>query len=588
MKLRDYQEAAVRAIFDYFAKSKGHPLVAAPTGTGKTLIIAGFLIEVYQRNANARTLCATHVKKLISQNYEKLMLLWPQAPAGIYSAGLNKREIRRITFAGIGSIYRQVHLLGKIDLFIIDEAHLLSPNEKTMYRKLITALLKENPAMKVIGLTATPWRLGQGELTSEGGIFTDVCIDMTDFLSFNWFIKQGYIVPLIAPKTKLELDTSEMHLIGGDFNKKEHDLVVNRDEITEAALREVMEAAFDRKQWLIFAGSVDHAKNIQRMLEWLGISCNIVHSKQPDEVNDEQYKGWEKGSVRAIVNYGILTTGVDSPNIDCIVLLRATASSVLLVQMLGRGTRTVYADGFDTDQQEGRLAAIAHSSKRNCLVLDFGKNIRRLGPINDPVIPRRRGGKGGDSPVRECPACGMINHISVRYCGGFPYKSELGCGYQFPISVKINDKASTDEIIRSPEEFPILETFEIHRIEYSKHQKRGSIPILKVTYWNSINSYNEWVSLEAEAGGPAHRRAVEWWRKRIPEGYIPATVDEALSQQQNLATPTHMRVHVNKKFPEIKSFCFDGTAFGTQPASSYVPRTNLRPNVNITDDDIPF
>ena len=141
IQTRDYQTAAVRSLYDYFENRTGNPVIAMPTGTGKSVVIAEFLRSIYTAYPHQRVIVATHVKELIAQNYEKLRIVWPHAPAGIYSAGLGRRDnMQRITFAGIASISKKAALFGHIDLLIIDEAHLVSPAEETMYRGFINAL----------------------------------------------------------------------------------------------------------------------------------------------------------------------------------------------------------------------------------------------------------------------------------------------------------------------------------------------------------------------------------------------------------------------------------------------------------------
>src|SRR5690349_15484160 len=158
---RDYQVECVSALYQYFADHpdpNDYPIVALPTGTGKGYCIAIFLESIFMQWPNQKVIAATHVKKLIEQNYNQLIRLWPSAPAGINSAGLGQRDtMQRIIFAGIASIRKIVASLGHVDLFIIDEAHLVSPNEDTMYRAVIAELKRINPNMRVIGWTATPW-----------------------------------------------------------------------------------------------------------------------------------------------------------------------------------------------------------------------------------------------------------------------------------------------------------------------------------------------------------------------------------------------------------------------------------------------
>jgi DNA repair protein RadD len=181
IKIRDYQEAAIESIFKYFEDGNtGNPLVALPTGTGKSIVITEFIRRAFTAYPKQRFMKLTHVKELIEQNYKTLRRIWPMAPAGIYSSGLRKRESHfPITFAGIASVVNCPELFGRIDLIFIDEAHLVSPKEGTMYQTFINKLKEVNPHLKVIGFTATHYRLGQGLLTEAGGLFTDVCFDLT-------------------------------------------------------------------------------------------------------------------------------------------------------------------------------------------------------------------------------------------------------------------------------------------------------------------------------------------------------------------------------------------------------------------------
>jgi DNA repair protein RadD len=361
----------------------------------------------------------THRKELISQNLDKLMAVWPTAPAGVYSAGLGRKDASYpIIFGGVGTVARGApELFGRIDLLLIDECHLVSPNESTMYQKVIAGLKEINPYLKVIGFTATHYRLGHGMLTDEGGLFTDICFDMSTVDAFNWFIDEGYLIPLHPKKVIAELDTSKVAIHGGEFKQNELQAAVDHDEITYGACQEMLAYGLDRKCWLVFASGIDHTIHVAAMLDSLGIRTTFVHSKMSNGERDKNLADFKAGRYQAIVNNGILTTGFDHPAIDLIGMLRPTQSPSLWVQMLGRGTRPVYADGFDLSTTEGRLTAIHNGPKHNCLVMDFAGNTRRLGPINDPVLPKRRGkGGGGTAPVKLCEHCGTYNHASVRFC----------------------------------------------------------------------------------------------------------------------------------------------------------------------------
>lgn len=619
---RQYQTEAVQSLWNYFRTHPvGNPLVAMPTGTGKSVVIARFLQSVFMQFGNQRIIVLTHVKELIQQNYEKLMALWPFAPAGIYSAGLGQRNMAQaITFAGIASVAKKWAAFGKIDLILIDEAHLMSPNEQTMYRTFITGLRSINPMLRVIGFTATPWRMGHGHLTdpfedSKGNLvdplFSDMCFDITALQPFNRLFNEGYLIPLVPKRPVLHLDIEGLHTRGGEFIEKEMQEKFDRDEITEAALKEAIAYGGDRKHWLVFASGTDHADNVCDMLNMLGISAGCVHSKRAGR--DQTIEDFKAGKIRALVNNNVLTTGFDFPGIDFILILRATGSAVLWVQMLGRGTRPLWGlDGYglledgtyaDLNTMEGRFAAILASGKLDCLVMDFARNTQTLGPINDPVTPKAKGKGGGEAPVKICEVCETYNHASVRYCGGQPFKTALGCGAEFLFQVKFKEEAASDELIKIDE--PIVKVFKIDSITLDKHEKDGSPPMVRVTYYSGYKNFNEFICVEHT--NYAGRKARKWWAERTDLPF-PASTDEAIAIMNQLAAPTHMRVWLNKNpgksYPEIMAFCYDGTAFGTEAPSGFVPEIENREILSAQkaeltragftkfaddyDDDVPF
>lgn len=601
-----YQKEAVQSIFDYFAKETGNPLVVMPTGTGKSIVIADFLETVYRHYPNQRIMMLTHVQELIEQNYLELLQLWPQAPAGIYSSGLGRKDsMSRLTFGGIQSVARAMDKFGHIDLLIIDEAHLVSPEEDTLYRALITFLKKTNPFLKVIGLTATPWRMGFGLLTNPGGIFTHICYDISGVHAFNKLIELGFLLPLVPKRTTLELDTEGLHTRGGDFIESEMQERFDKEEITEAALKEAMELGHDRRSWLIFCSGVQHAENTARILTSLGIPCAAIHSKISKEERRDRLRDFKAGRLRALTNNNVLTTGFNHKGLDLIIVLRATKSPILWVQILGRGTRPDYYPGSDLTTLEGRLLGITQSHKQNCLILDYARNTARLGAINDPVIPRKKGEKGGPAPIKCCEICSTYNHISARYCGGKAktdpaFDPDLGCGAEFSFEIKIKDVASEDAVIKS--DLPIIENMKVNHITYSKHEKVGSPPMMKATYYCGMRHFSEYVC--PEHTGFAQHKARKWWSNRTNDPF-PTSTTEMIELSGALPAATHLKVWINKQYPEIRDYCFDGTAFGTQAQDTTAPQVQVV-NANLNpwakrnqaaeqkpvdtsyDDDIPF
>lgn len=544
---RDYQQAAIDAIWQYFLNGHdGNPVVAMPTGTGKSIVIGGFAKGVLHAYPNQRIMVLTHVKELIEQNLDKLITMWPSAPAGVYSAGLGRKDSDApIIFAGIQSAVGNPTQFGHIDLLVIDECHLVSTKDTTSYQKFIRMLKDVNPNLKVIGLSATPYRLGQGMIT-DGGLFTDVCFDLTTLQAFNWLLQEGYLSPLIPKRTTLELNLDEVRIQGGEFVNRDLQAAVDKDEITYKAVLETMEYGYDRRCWLLFATGIDHAKHIADVLNTHGVPTACVHSKMGDKERDRILADFKAGLYQAVVNNNILTTGFDLPEIDLIAVLRPTNSPGLWVQMLGRGTRPVYHWGFDLTTTEGRLSAISAGVKQNCLVLDFAGNTKRLGPINDPVLPKKKGAKKGTAPVRLCEGCNTYIHASLRNC--------TNCGMEFPIHVKFGFTAGTDELIA--ESKPQVEVFPVDKVVYQLHLKEGRPDAIKVGYHCGLRLF--WAFVCLEHGGFAAKKGRAWWRAAWPSEtrgeLIPDTTDAALEMVEHLKEPASISVWLNKKYPEILEY----------------------------------
>ena len=529
---RPYQRHAVNSVFNYFRTEDGNPIIALPTGTGKSIVIADFIYETLKAWPSTRVLMLTHVKELIAQNADKLCRMWPGAPVGIYSAGLKqKRAGMPITFAGIQSAVNKPKLFGHVDIVFIDECHLISPNQDTSYRKFLAALREVNPKLKVVGLTATPYRLGLGLLT-ESPTFDAICYNLTQLEEFNKLMDDGYLCPLIPKSTLVELDVKGVGKRGGEFIEKQLQEAVDVETITREAIHETREVANDREHVLVFATGVNHAENIVDELHAVGETATCVHSKIKSKERDQRLADFKSGKYRFMVNNNILTTGFDFPEMDCIVMLRPTSSPGLWVQMLGRGTRPA-------------------PGKENCLVLDFAGNTMRLGPINDVRIPKQKGKGSGEIPVKLCrydntvsqQGCGAYNHISARFC--------CDCKEEFTFEVKIAAKAATKQLVVRSE--PVITPFTVDRVVYGVHKKMGKPDSIKVTYHCGIRAFSEYIT--AWHSSNIKHKARSWWNTRtdVP---LPVSAVEAVQHFDTLSTPTTIKVWVNQKHPRILSYEF--------------------------------
>lgn len=586
-QLRDYQQGAVDAVFNYFethGSQSGNPLIKMPTGTGKSLVIAGILKRVATNWGNCRTMVITHVKELVEQNHDKMVKLWPEAPTGIFSAGMGRKDkYSMITFAGIQSVAKQARYFKDVQLILVDEADLISANQQTSYQKFFAEIRERNPYLKIIGLTATDWRLGYGSIVKQNEdelcIFDKVVFDACTVECFNWFIKEGYLLPVVPKHTKLELDVTGVKKSGGDYQLGELQKAVNKPSLTKKILESSVAVMQEqhRQSMLLFCSGVDHATDVARQLCEMGVECKVVTGDTPTGERDRIIADFKTGKLPAVANNNVLTTGFDHPGLDLIVMLRPSQSSRLWVQMLGRGTRPCYADGFDLTTTVGRLAAIASSHKQNCLVLDFSGNTGKLGPINDPVVPKRPGEKkGGDCPSKLCPVCDSWNHASVRYCGGAPAPDQMAgyCGNEFVFETKLQVTSSSKKLVK--DDLPVTEIYTVELVSYYAHQNRGDRTkpqTLRVDYHiDTGRTISQWICLFHD--GFAGNKARRWWREHcnLP---VPSNIDEALNVASGLRIPTHIYVDIGKKFPEVLSCCYDGTAFGKQQSTGVVPTAHV-------------
>ena len=516
---RPYQQEAIESINRFFRNGYGNPVVTAPTGAGKSLIIAWYIADAIQQWTDTRIVVLAHVKELIQQNSEAFSKA-ANTKYGIYSAGLRKREtMEQVTFGQIQSCYKVPNSFGYVDLVIIDECHLVPPRDQGRYREFIEGLRVHNPKLKVIGFTATPYRMNHGWIhKGDDTIFDGIAYD----IKIEDLIEQGYLVPPVARGSKVHADLSGVHIRNGEFIEAE--LQQAFSPITEAAVEDMVQRTIGRKAVLVFCTGVEHAEQTVRCLRGSGEeSVKMVTGKTNKADREELVEEVRNGKLRWLVNVGVFTTGFDAPNIDCVVLLRATQSASLMVQCIGRGLRL--ADG-----------------KKDCLVLDYGDNIKRHGPLND-VYVREPGERINRDTVRakDCPSCEGLVGLAAKVC---PM-----CGYEFPVfdrAITHGTEASEVEILadNTPRWREVLE------VQYRKHVKEGR-ESMRVDYRVGIA---EWVSEFVCFGrdGYAGAKAKEWAQRR---GYDTMDVDVALIV--NWPQPKEVKIVKQSGYWRVKDYKFD-------------------------------
>lgn len=453
MSLRPYQARAIKELYAWMEKRQGHPCLMLPTGSGKSHIVAELCRDALQNWPETRILMLTHQKELIEQNAEKLRQHWPNAPLGIYSASVGRKELGEpITFAGIQSVRTKAAQLGHIDLVICDECHLISHKDEGSYRTLLRDLFSINPYLRVIGLTASPWRLGHGLITDKPALFDD----LIEPVSIEELIALGYLAPLHSKITDFKYDLSGVHKRGGEWIESELAEAVNNDGYNQTITEQLLAYGADRKSWLLFCSGIKHAMDMADALNRNGIKTASVTGDTPKSEREKILSAFKSGELMALTNANVLTTGFDAPNIDLIAMLRPTMSPSLYVQMAGRGMRI--ADG-----------------KKNCLVLDFAGIVQTHGPVTAIQPPRKPGKGNGEAPIKTCDNCHEIVHASVRTCPA--------CGFEFPVNDVSDLKLHSDDIMGIDNS-----VMEVTSWRWRKHTSRASgKEMLAVTYYGALN-----------------------------------------------------------------------------------------------------
>jgi DNA repair protein RadD len=559
LTLRPYQQQAVDAVYQHLRERDDNPVVVIPTGGGKTPVMATICRDAVQ-TWNGRVLILAHVKELLQQSVDKLKQVCSDLPVGVYSAGLKRRDTEHaVIVAGIQSVYKRACELDAFDLILVDECHLIPSDGEGMYRQFLSEARVLNPQVRVVGFTATPFRLDAGPICREDHFLNSVCYEV----GVRQLIADGFLSPLISKAGIAKADTSQLHVRAGEFVASEVEAAMDDAALVEAACAEVAEITKDRKSVLIFASGVQHGRHVVSVLaEKHGIDSGFVCGETPDGERDElltRFRGeqrrlFQHPPLKYLCNVNVLTTGFDAPNVDCVVLLRPTLSAGLYYQMVGRGFRL-------------------HPGKANCLVLDYGGNVLRHGPVDQLQVIEKRGDGTGEAPAKECPSCRALIAPAYSNCPQ--------CGHAFPSPERKKHESQASKAGVLSGQVTDCE-YEVRDITYSVHTKKDadeSAPkTLRVDYRLGLDYWvSEWICIEHT--GWARRKAEQWWKARSPDP-PPDTAQEAADLANNGALAhtefVTVRSVAGEKFERIQS-----CRLGPKPEPSLL-------HAVIDLDDVPF
>ena len=526
-----HQQAAISDLRSYFVshKTHGNPAIVLPTGAGKSLVIA----EVAKAIAVAgkRCLVLHSQKELVEQNSAAFeQQTQGKIPYGINIASLGRRDTEEpVIFCGIHSVAGKALEFGEVPFILVDECHLISPKEDSRYQRFFEQLRIANPHFRAIGLTATPYRLGTGEIfgPDTSTFFDHVC----HTTSIPYLLEKGFLSPVVNAGVKA-VSMQGIRKTGGDFNQK-----AMSDRFAShviSATKQTIQVANDegRKHCLIFCASVDNANAVADLItEETGEDARVVCGETTALERDAAIRDFKSGELRWLVNVNVLTTGFNAPHIDLISAMRATCSPGLWYQMVGRGFRTA-------------------SGKENCLLLDWGGNLARHGELDSPMYGVRSGKQGqGTPPTKVCPNCSNPVPASAKQCRFCPHEFEMES------SPTHQDTADSSARVLASQE-AVLPTLLIQPEERhpSLHKKRdwekGDPMMVKVRYMYTINDGNvtrfQDTYLCPEHGGYARKKFVEWFKRRSLAS-PPETAVELLALFDAKAIAEDMTVGFTKK-----------------------------------------
>lgn len=393
-QLRPYQKDAVRSVISHFRQTDDPALILLPTGAGKSLVISEL-----GRIARGRVLILAHVKELVEQNHAKYESY--DLKASIFSAGLGKKEaVEQVVFGSVQSVVRNLDSFDdeNFTLLVIDECHRVSMEKSSSYHKVINYLKERNPRLKVLGLTATPFRLGMGWLyqyqnktdgkstlrTEEKRFFKNCIYE----LPLSYMIKNDFLTPPVmvdAPVVFYNFDHLATDSFGRHSEADLNQLLKGEKRATKQIIKQVLKEAESRQGVMIFASTVDHAREVFSYLPE-GETALIIGDTDNKE-RDRLIETFKRKELKYLVNVSVLTTGFDAPHVDLIAILRPTESVSLYQQIVGRGLRL----------SEG---------KQDCLVIDYAGNRYNL---FSPEIGEPKPDSKAVPVTVPCPACGHDN-----------------------------------------------------------------------------------------------------------------------------------------------------------------------------------
>lgn len=504
-------------------------LLGLPVGAGKTIVFSE-LIKRWMTEYPAMSIAVVaHRQELITQARDKLLKVWPEGfrHIGLACAGVGPVDVRRPVLIGSVQTLTRRALKKQIHLLIVDEAHRIPAVEtRGQYHALIGRLSSLNPALRVLGCTATPFRLGHGHIYGDDCKpgRTNIFPKLNYQIGLNELIDGGYLVPIRAKEgAGLAAELAQVKITGGEYDAAELNNLLLRGVHIQSAVDAYEKYGEGRGKVLIFAVSIEHAKKLAEAFHQAGHQAASVHSKMPDCDRRRVLWNFDHGQLKVLVNVGILTEGWDSPAVDLIMMCRPTKAPALFVQMIGRGTRP-------------------HPDKSDLLVLDLSENFKTHGDPADPVIRKPAGG-GGEPPYKTCPDCLSLIHASALTCRecGHQWEVRLVDEVKAPVMTEVKTRPAGKSRVLQWSGNGYVTRNGHHMLRLKVHCRPGGL-------------VNYFLDIDGAASSYGRQKAWALWWQLSGGLKPPESVREAESRLNELRLPEYVTIVKKNGYAKFKEF----------------------------------
>jgi len=465
---RPYQAEAIEAVNAALRERDDNPAIVLPTGAGKSLVMALLIHQWLQACPHFRVMVLAHRKELVEQNALELEGIDATLSVGVFAASLKRREtLKPVTFASIDSVAKRAEDFPPQDVLLIDESHRIPVRGEGKYRKFIADMLARNPNMRIVGLTATAYRMGTGAICHRDHILNHVCYEA----NVGDLIRDGYLSNIRTVEGEHSaLDLAGVKKTAGEFNLKDLATRVDKADVVAQAVKDMVQKVRNdkRKSTIVFCIDIEHCDHVAQELRRYGIQAGIVTGKTANVERERLVEDFKAGRIQYLLSVNVFFEGFNAKRTDCVAMLRPTQSKGLWVQAIGRGLRL-------------------HEDKQDCLVLDYGDNIMRHGPIDLD--------DSGDIKLATCGNCENVFSRAVKKCPSCgteipPVQREMFAAEAEREKKMHEAKAHAGMLLNKPR------WMDVNGVTLRPHKKAGKPPSLFVEFHCGMTLVKHWMTLD--------------------------------------------------------------------------------------------